>query len=191
MKNDANHIGNSLQKYISKYNLEQVRPIGRMRPIYYLFSKLSLKQALWPIVQSGLWSKKYCTCALKIHLRMIIFTGLSIRVIMLSQSTCRWDTIGRFHTSSRVLSIRVIMLSTSRWNTTGSFHICRCLKNTRFIISKININCFSPFASIIKKKLDIYARKLVSLVSLRNRNNGSHWACWTQQTYAIWIFLNI
>jgi hypothetical protein len=55
MKNNANHIGNSLQKYISKYNLEQVRPTVRMRPIYlFFFSKLSLKKALQPIVQSGL-----------------------------------------------------------------------------------------------------------------------------------------
>jgi hypothetical protein len=43
MKNDANHIGHSLQKYVSKYNLEQMQPIARMRPIYFFFSKLSLK----------------------------------------------------------------------------------------------------------------------------------------------------
>jgi hypothetical protein len=28
----------TLEKYISKYNLEQVRPILRIRPIYYFFS---------------------------------------------------------------------------------------------------------------------------------------------------------
>jgi hypothetical protein len=37
MKNNANHIGNSLQKYISKYYLEQVWPIVQTRPIYYFF----------------------------------------------------------------------------------------------------------------------------------------------------------
>jgi hypothetical protein len=37
MKNDANHIGNSLQKYISKYNLEQVQTI------YYFFFKIKPK----------------------------------------------------------------------------------------------------------------------------------------------------
>jgi hypothetical protein len=37
MKNNANHIRNSLQKYISKYNLEQVWPILRMRSIFFYF----------------------------------------------------------------------------------------------------------------------------------------------------------
>jgi hypothetical protein len=37
MKNNANHIGNSLQKYISIYNLKQVWPIVQMRSIYYFF----------------------------------------------------------------------------------------------------------------------------------------------------------
>jgi hypothetical protein len=44
MKNDANHIGNSLQKYTSKHNLEQVRPVVRTQLIYYFFPKLSLKK---------------------------------------------------------------------------------------------------------------------------------------------------
>jgi hypothetical protein len=61
MKNNVNHIGNSLQKYISKYDLEEVRPIVRTQPIYYLFTNEAYKQALLPIVQSGLWSKKYGT----------------------------------------------------------------------------------------------------------------------------------
>jgi hypothetical protein len=49
MKNDANHIGNSLQKYISKYNLEQVRPIEQMRPIYIFFK---IKSKTGPAVYS-------------------------------------------------------------------------------------------------------------------------------------------
>jgi hypothetical protein len=43
MKNNANHVRNSVQKYISKYSLEQVQPIVQMQAIYYFFSKLSLK----------------------------------------------------------------------------------------------------------------------------------------------------
>jgi hypothetical protein len=44
MENNANHIGNSLEKFISKYNLEQARPIVQTRLIYIFFlSKLSLK----------------------------------------------------------------------------------------------------------------------------------------------------
>jgi hypothetical protein len=44
--------------YISIYNLQQVRPIVWMRPIYYFFF---YKQVLQPILQSGLWSEKYST----------------------------------------------------------------------------------------------------------------------------------
>jgi hypothetical protein len=43
MKNNAKYSRNSLQKYISKYNQEQVRPIVWGQPIYYFFSKVSLK----------------------------------------------------------------------------------------------------------------------------------------------------
>jgi hypothetical protein len=37
MKNNANHIGNSMQTYMSKYYLEQVRPIVRTQPIDHFF----------------------------------------------------------------------------------------------------------------------------------------------------------
>jgi hypothetical protein len=58
--NDINDIGNSLQKYISKYNLEQVQPIVQLRLIIFI-----LKTGPAAIVQSGLWSKKYGTCAIQ------------------------------------------------------------------------------------------------------------------------------
>jgi hypothetical protein len=44
MKNNANHIGNLLQKYISKYDLEQARSIVRTWSIYYFF----IRPKNWP-----------------------------------------------------------------------------------------------------------------------------------------------
>jgi hypothetical protein len=46
-------------KVYQQINQEQVRPIVRWWPIYYFFSKVSLKTVPAAITQSCLWSKKY------------------------------------------------------------------------------------------------------------------------------------
>jgi hypothetical protein len=53
MKNDANRIRNSLQKYIGKYDLEQVWPLIQTWPMYIFFSKISLKTG--PVPYSPEW----------------------------------------------------------------------------------------------------------------------------------------
>jgi hypothetical protein len=66
MKNDANLIGKTLKKYISKYDLERERPKVRTQLIYYYFSKLSLKTGPAAYSQERPMVQKYGKCILLI-----------------------------------------------------------------------------------------------------------------------------